>query len=521
MLLKPLGEITQSQEYNSRTRSYYYEYMFSSPPTNKEWLRFEEVYAPRVLAFHLSEAQNYSALLDVLCRIRSSKPILPNLRSLHCRELKLNGLQEPALIFAHEGIREFMLIDSNSYSVSTCTFFDAMHTRIPHLAKLIIDINNDSQYTPPMIEMIRSFSGLRSLTLPAFTAMHQLMQDISALPRLKELNIISAPGQPSIGSLVSSGNRAKKRGKESQPALVDKECFLSLETLRISCSYAKAAAFLRHWTFFYSLSSIQIITPEQGHPYIMERLLTDIYAACPRIAHISLKIKPGTIDTSQAIALAVVPENVLTIQNLRPILQCLTIATFELVHSLPLYLGQEDMQEIASAWPHLKSVNLGCAPLTLKQSTSKRLGLSALLPFARFCPDIEELGLLIDAKSDVPCDAEIEEIPSPFRRLRVLSVGISEIDHEGVIAECLSFLCPSGCEIRYGADWYESDESSSDTKKWKTVSELLPRLLSVRARDEKRIMALQKRLQQQIASLEQKITLSENAKDQAIQTDGI
>ncbi|KAK7453336.1 hypothetical protein VKT23_012015 [Stygiomarasmius scandens] len=120
-------------------------------------------------------------------------------------------------------------------------------------------------------------------------------------------------------------------------------------------------------------------------------------------------------------------------------------------------------------------------------AASPNIGLQELFPFALNCPDLEELGLFIDANfSDTLAASDWRVPPTSFRKLRVLDVGKSAIAKgaERAVARFLSLVCTPGCVIKY------HDPSNKDNlvaEQWKVVNDMLPQLFSLRVWYERRM----------------------------------
>ncbi|KAI0750482.1 hypothetical protein C8Q74DRAFT_1442370 [Fomes fomentarius] len=109
-----------------------------------------------------------------------------------------------------------------------------------------------------------------------------------------------------------------------------------------------------------------------------------------------------------------------------------------------------DLEDIASSWPELEVIILDCQPLP--STLPSALTLDALVPFARHCPRLRELGLYLSAATTTTTH------PVPFKSLQRLDVGVSSIVDPGPAALFLSELCPSDCLLVSGVNW-PHDES--------------------------------------------------------------
>ncbi|KAK7438175.1 hypothetical protein VKT23_018105 [Stygiomarasmius scandens] len=427
-------------------------YEFSPPPTHQNWLRFHHHYAPRVRILRLEDHSGdikVPKLVNLLRHIRTCGPILPKLRAIHWIGLSSLGLAEPLFTFAHEGIQELTVEDTEDYCTANSVFCEAIQTYMPHLINLSLDLQPALEYIQPVCNVVKGLSNLQSVTIPSFSDASDAISALSHLKGLKKLHL-------------TQSNAVTELHDHVDPPRV---YFPALESLDISYDYQTASRFF--CSKIPHLRSIHVSTSVGEQPSHVQILLSSISRACPCVA-----------------------------QALRPILQVPSISTFEIEHPFPADFGLEDVTEIATAWPNLKSLKLCCDPFVSQQPTSKQLDLRAILPFAQHCPQIEQLGLLINAKSSsMPSNAEIDALPSLFKKLQIFSVGISEIQHEGAVAQWLSLVCTPGCVIQCGPRWYEPGEEELElVTRWKRVGELLPHLLATRVWYEQKVIALEHKL---------------------------
>ncbi|KAK7453334.1 hypothetical protein VKT23_012013 [Stygiomarasmius scandens] len=333
---------------------------------------------------------------------------------------------------------------------------------MPELTKLDLSIQGIAEYIPPLINTMKELKSLQSLTIPVFRDLSEILPFLSRHERLKELRILSKKNQTTISRFPRFADQAHVY-------------FPALEILDIHASYGAASKFFCRVIPY--LSTIQISTAVHEEPDRVRSLLSKMSTFCPFITHVSLDIIRGS-----AIAQSVSDsQSNMSSDILRPILQRSSISSFRIEYCLPISMGLQDITAIASAWPQLRVLSLCCDPL-LQQSTSVKLGLEAILPFIRHCPEMEELGLFIDTSSSaIPSTSEIDALPSPFKKLKCLSVGTSEIQHEGAVAQFLSLICTPGCVVKYGANWFEDDRNQEEmARRWKAVNDLLPHLFAVR-----------------------------------------
>ncbi|THU83351.1 hypothetical protein K435DRAFT_871363 [Dendrothele bispora CBS 962.96] len=460
-------------------------YELSPSPTHRHWLRFQRHYAPRVriLRFKVIDTRKTRSLVNLLLQMRSFEALLPNLRVIHWDTLCNIGLAEPMFAFAHDVVQELNLTDIQEHCPDKSITCEAILTRMPKLTKLVLEILPDEKYIPSLISIMEGLTSLQSLTISPFSNMSEIVSCLSGLQKLKELHILSGNRFINVHSPFSLRNS-------------NSSYFSVLERITLSCAYQIASGFF--CCEVPSLIAIRVVTSIREQPSDVQNILRTISGSCPRVTQISLEIRHNTIDLS-ALRAPLSPESALTLEVLSSILQRSSICSFSIQHPLPFDVGLGEVETIASSWPRLKSLSLACDPYLVQQpTTSYKLGVDAFLPFVRHCPDIEELGLFIDARSSaIPSNEVLDALPSPFTKLRILSVGTSVIRHEEAIAQFLSFICTQGCIIKQGVSWFEQygQHLGESARKWMEVNRLLRNLLAVRIWYERKLVLEMRRLQ--------------------------
>jgi len=172
----------------------------------------------------------------------------------------------------------------------------------------------------------------------------------------------------------------------------------------------------------------------------------------------------------------------------------------------PLNLTQPDLEELAEGWPTLESLHLNCQPIP--ELSVPTLTLQALIPFARHCPRLRELGLYFDAQVTPPEAFEPDLVR--FKSLNMVSVGSSHITTSEPTVLTLSRLCPVGCQIVAGVRWPDAFGIALDRagimddrrihmtewwSKWNDVIKVLPLVTKARLDERTRLLDLQRRME--------------------------
>ena len=117
------------------------------------------------------------------------------------------------------------------------------------------------------------------------------------------------------------------------------------------------------------------------------------------------------------------------------------------MYPTPLSLTLDDLETLTSKWPTLEVIDLNREPVIIgpAMGTPSNLTLRALLPFARNCPNLWELGLYLHAtETDLP---SVSEIPRPFSKLTDLNFGLSSIRELKAVALFPRLICPTNCNV--------------------------------------------------------------------------
>jgi hypothetical protein len=174
---------------------------------------------------------------------------------------------------------------------------------------------------------------------------------------------------------------------------------------------------------------------------------------------------------------------ILSSEALRPLLAFNNLTSI----SYQLYPGvdfdDDFLEEMAQAWPSLHTLQFDTDVLLVSPPQAT---LKCLIPFARNCPDLETLGVRMNA-THVPEFTQVrgDRLSHP---LDYMYLGTSRIDteNEGSIAAFISNLFPDLQDMFV----FESETQllpetlEAHATSWKRVSKLLPVFSSVRTQEE-------------------------------------
>lgn len=146
-------------------------------------------------------------------------------------------------------------------------------------------------------------------------------------------------------------------------------------------------------------------------------------------------------------------------------------------------LSQETVSRMPVAWPRLERLELGVHKRSPGLSI---ITLPDLIPFAKLCPDLNHLGILLDARK------VIEYTSKPGngfqnRNLETLRVGDSPVGNPLSVAAFLSDIYPNLTTI-YAAE--DDDPSSGFSAGWREVSRATETMAVIRDQERSHYMAL-------------------------------
>lgn len=463
----------------------------------KDWSRFM-TYARRVRKFTYEDL-TYEDLTDgdldfqplvstaalaEISETRTSLSLLPRLRELTYITL-FPTQRRFAVLFMNESVRRLNLpLDDGSEPLQP--FFDNIPARMPRLTTLDLRTSRSaSSIEKDFVHLLCQLPSLEKIVVPPYHITSRILETLAKLPNLEviEFQYMQHQGIGDKADVVDFDPRLPEDG------------FLALWDLSLSThlsnfipvvgnTLAPAAKNLTS-LYFHAIS----VESEAS----VRKYFTVVGESFPLIKSIYVEALPGPTMSTQWYE----PEpefEALTLDTLKPLLNCPHLTTFELMYPVPLCLTLDDLEILTNRWPTLEVIDLNKEPVAFGSASGARsnLTLRALLPFARNCPNIRRLGLYLHAtETDLPAASEI---PRPFTKLTNLTVGISSIGEPQAVALFLSRICPLGCDVTAGVGWSQVESLFDRTSRammqdrftaWEEVNNYLP--LSVKLREEERV----------------------------------
>ena len=413
-------------------------------------------YARRVRKFTYEDLGNTPKIsthsLAEMLATRTSLSILPNLQDF-TYATSFSSLRRFAILFMSESVRRFSFqLDDGPEPVQP--FLDDISARMPYLKTLNLQTRRlASAIEEDFIRLLGELPRLEKIVVPTFHITSRVMETLANAPNLGviEFQYLTYQG---IGDKRDVRNFNPRFPKDGFPALwdVSLSAHLSQFIPLVAGSLAPAAK---------NLKSLYLHAISVDNEASVRQYFTVVGESFPLIASIHLQALPGPTMSTQWEEME--PElEALTLDTLKPLLNCPHLTSFELMHPTPLSLTLDDLETLTSKWPTLEVIDLNREPVILgpAMGTPSNLTLRALLPFARNCPNLRELGLYLHAtETDLP---SVSEIPRSFSKLTHLNFGLSSIREPEAVSLFLRRICPPNCNIGGWPTWPCADTFVDD-----------------------------------------------------------
>ncbi|KAG6812043.1 hypothetical protein H0H92_004627 [Tricholoma furcatifolium] len=467
-----------------------------------DWDRFERYrYRVRKLAYRPSNSVNHcidKSVFDQIMWTRTSKKMLPKMHTL-----EWHGPLDLCIVFMHKNVETLALSLPLHHHSKVSEAFGDVIARMSNVYKL--DLRFDTSvlsFEADIVRLIQGLPNLEKIILPAFSLTNKVAESASRLRNLKILRYTRAKHQ-------GSGEPADILNFE--PALSE-DSFSVLTELSMNITYERALGFLANlWTTPtpapYHLTFFCLESPVIELPSSFFRLAMAIADACPSLKTLQFCYDtPGVIVASIS---ALTVKRLITIDALRPLFRCKNLRELTVVHPYPLLLQLADVEEIATSWPAIETLALNCNPNLEACSMIPMLTLDALVPFARHCPVLSALHILLNAWA-IPADPSPQYALPSFKSLKALTFGISPISFkkEGAVALFLSQICPLNAVVQGIYDDHYLPRENRDnemSKGWKRVNEHLPFLIECRMEERNRSRDLKIEQEEKLKVMEQQL----------------
>lgn len=396
---------------------------------------------------------------------------------------------ERCKLFLHPRLRH-LSVTAPSQLHPRPDFYTDLCARAPHLHTLALFVHFPGKPIEAELRvLLQSLPELKKIVLPEF---HYTSAVVEELSRANNITVVDFSQDLKLGygnpTNVASFYPALKEG--AFPCL--RELNLSAQIDHLDHFFRSSFAPTRLTTLY--INSYSDHTPTELHTFFVT-----LSEQCQLLTKLNIqlyhKFLPSELPADQQ----------LSYDTIKPILTFTHLTAFELVHKYPLRITLDEIDDLASKWPHLEYLILNAEPLFIDEDACA-LDLRALLPFAQHCPRIRLLGVYMNATT--------VEVPSghtplvPFSTLQTLSVGTSQVCDTTAVATFLSRICPPLCRLEMGITWTEFGCEDhrflpADLRYplqarcvgWQNVDKLLPALIELRREEKEHARALQEEVE--------------------------
>ncbi|KAI0773036.1 hypothetical protein BD413DRAFT_492071 [Trametes elegans] len=481
-------------------------YAFRRPVTPEDWRRFQR-YSARVRRLRYDQRQVrssterdkrhvplHSKVFDELSATCPTPDIFPRLQSLTwfpCAP----GRQQQCVIFMHRRVKHLGLHLYRSEPHSSTAVLQQICARCTGVTILDLRVEEPMrQLEDEVLSLLQGLCGLQQVSLPIFTLTPRILTELSRLPHLVSVSL----GHP---AQAKPGDRADVT--PFSPT-VHEEGFSALRSLAFGAELEDATRLLSNTLFPARLTRLHFKSVVTAGRAVLRNFFSVVHDRCTSLLDLSVDyiIAP---DSPPAYPPPAVEERP-CIATFRPLFAASSIRSFEFRWDYALNLSDDDMEEFASCWPSLESLQLNPEPVP--ESGGPTLSLRALLPFARHCANLRHLALHVDAREPPELSRLASSVPR-FRRLETLAVGLSAIAKAEPVTLFLSQLLPLGCPVTCGLRWPDAydlalehalvpldvrTEMAAFWMRWTEVAKLLPVATKARLEEKARIDALEKQM---------------------------
>ncbi|KII95717.1 hypothetical protein PLICRDRAFT_693873 [Plicaturopsis crispa FD-325 SS-3] len=139
------------------------------------------------------------------------------------------------------------------------------------------------------------------------------------------------------------------------------------------------------------------------------------------------------------------PSRALCRATIHPIFSCRHLTVFNWACFDGFDLDDGDLMIMAASWPSLQRLDLSSR---CGWSTPSRITLQGLVRLLQLCPDLQQLGIVIDATKVDASSLVMGQKTKPNMKIDALRLGNSPITDVDVVADALSYVLPRLFDIR-------------------------------------------------------------------------
>lgn len=350
------------------------------------------------------------------------KPLLPNIRhllwsdELTSIEVKRLMLHCIPLFLAPKLVSLSIALDSVPDTI-TLSIFSSLVNFCPALKELKFPINDENfneEQRRTISSAICQWKDLQSVMVTDLT--EEALEHLATIPSLQKLSFHSLSGAT--------------RTYDEDHSIAIRNCargYPALQFLSISCRTMEMAIAFVQLLSSSPIEELNIQVENCRYPSAWEELFRTIsrHLNSTSLKRLILEETGDNLGDSQSVHSGIELGALTVFSNVR------------MVHVQPSFgipLTSDTANRLAVAWPHIEELQLGTEYPPSKTIITAR----DLIPFARYCPNLQCLGIVFDARS-----GSLEPDSGPFsNNLTSLSVGNSPIDDPNSVAAFLSSIFP-------------------------------------------------------------------------------
>lgn len=449
------------------------------------------MYAARIRHLEIPHTSDPAELLDAsaLTEIMLEKPVsvpvlLPNLKRLHIWGQLDFGY--PWLSFfkgvLHEGLRDFALSFSGKTYQAAADFYLDLAPRSPGLTMLHLwtsMMSFNQVIETHMARVIRSFPELSTVHVPSCQLTPCILSSLHQHPNIRKISIIKETirnGRTPTGLL---------------PPRLEAGAFQKLTDLTLLCSLFELNRYLSSGVVCECLEDLLIDVVSQPNAETFRRCLGRIADTFPGLASLVITRREdlGVVRSKREAQAA------LSLQDLESLPRLKSLINFEIHHTDPISMHDDELAGLLSQCPSLSNVYLNSEPIFLSTTL---LTINVLPLLAKRCPQLEALSLFIDGVKPVD-ELEPAELHT-FENLFYIDFGSSSVSEEGDVVTMLAQVLPLECEfsttsafsddLRKALDVRWLKAMDSNHAEWKKIAKSLPSLIKTRILTERRVLKL-------------------------------
>lgn len=384
---------------------------------------------------------------------------LPHLSLFLCEGLRRLTISTPRAVRIGDGLdyggESEEEIDLVSVDITSWSFFFADVLRSPHIEHLTLTPMWDPRVIDQTLSsFLESLQDLRTLTIYDALLTSQVVSVLSRCPRLEVVQghslipPISKPEDTNIlMSYDDSDESVESDVEEPFSPVFLPPAFPVLRALSLRANITDITTFVNS-AFFpsSSLTSLCIHAPHQEACCNIKSFFVSLAERCMGLIRVVFRIPEAEVVRLYLSGLYRFRTELefVDFDAIEPLCALSNLRLFTLNTLYPLSLNDEEIRQMARAWPELEELDLNHHP-SPAFNPLQRLTLAGIASFAELCPNLCTLRLHILPELDY--DSFLEP-PTPFQKLENLVVSILDrrYDTWGVAA-FLADILPPKCSL--------------------------------------------------------------------------